>query len=119
WAFCVFKQKIPAIKPMAIFNTKNNKAEKIDPIKLNLEKDIQKLFEENLIGSIFSALLFFVLKIAIGFMAGIFCLNTQKAHHQEGALRRTSTKVSLSNRTNDPDDGFFTLVRFLGPYPRL
>ncbi|MBU4536558.1 transporter [Patescibacteria group bacterium] len=33
---------------MAIFNTKNNKAEKIDPIKLNLEKDIQKLFEENL-----------------------------------------------------------------------
>jgi len=33
---------------MAIFNIKNNKAEKISPIKLNLEKDIQKLFEENL-----------------------------------------------------------------------
>lgn len=33
---------------MAIFYTKNKKAEKISPIKIGLEKNIQKLFEENL-----------------------------------------------------------------------
>ena len=35
----------------------------------------------------------------------------QKARHQEGALRYAPTGVSPCNRTNDPDDGFFMLVR--------
>lgn len=33
---------------MALFNITNNKAEKIAPIKVGLEKDIQKIFEESL-----------------------------------------------------------------------